>query len=202
VTFRNSKRFQHQKELFVAAEGTYTGQFLYCGKKAQLVVGNVLPVGNMPEGSIICNVEAKLGDRGVLAKESGEYCILISHNPDTGFSRIKLPSGSKKTIPSGCRATVGQIAGGGRCDKPMLKAGANYHKFKVKRGATWPKVRGVAMNPVEHPHGGGNHQHIGHASTVRRNKPPGAKAGLIAARRTGRLRGQKGIQAAKAKEGN
>ena len=202
VTFRNSKRFQHQKELFVAAEGTYTGQFLYCGKKAQLVVGNVLPVGNMPEGSIICNVEAKLGDRGVLAKASGEYCILISHNPDTGFSRIKLPSGSKKTIPSGCRATVGQIAGGGRCDKPMLKAGANYHKFKVKRGATWPKVRGVAMNPVEHPHGGGNHQHIGHASTVRRNKPPGAKAGLIAARRTGRLRGAKGIQAAKAKEGN
>ena len=98
MTFRNSKRFQHQKELFVAAEGTYTGQFLYCGKKAQLVVGNVLPVGNMPEGTIICNVEAKLGDRGVLAKASGEYCILISHNPDTGFSRIKLPSGSKKTI--------------------------------------------------------------------------------------------------------
>ena len=98
MTFRNSKRYQHQKELFVAAEGTYTGQFLYAGKKAQLVVGNILPVGNMPEGSIICNVEAKLGDRGVLAKASGEYCILISHNPDTGFSRIKLPSGSKKTI--------------------------------------------------------------------------------------------------------
>ena len=126
----------HDKELFVAAEGIYTGQFLYCGKKAQLVVGNTLPIGSMPEGSIICNVEAKLGDRGVLAKASGEYCILISHNPDTGFSRIKLPSGSKKTIPSGCRGTIGQIAGGGRCDKPMLKAGANYHKFKVKRGAT------------------------------------------------------------------
>ena len=169
MTFRNTKRFQHDKELFVAAEGTYTGQFLYCGKKAQLVVGNILPVGSMPEGTIICNVEQKLGDRGVLAKASGEYCILISHNPDTGFSRIKLPSGSKKTIPSGCRATVGQIAGGGRCDKPMLKAGANYHKFKVKRNC-WPKVRGVAMNPVEHPHGGGNHQHIGHASTVRRKQ--------------------------------
>ena len=73
----------HDKELFVAAEGIYTGQFLYCGKKAQLVVGNTLPIGSMPEGSIICNVEAKLGDRGVLAKASGEYCILISHNPDT-----------------------------------------------------------------------------------------------------------------------
>jgi ribosomal protein L2 len=52
-----------------------------------------------------------------------------------------------------------------------------------------PQVRGVAMNPVEHPHGGGNHQHIGHASTVRRSAPPGQKVGLIAARRTGRLRG-------------
>jgi len=50
VTFRHTKRYAHQKELFVAAEGTYTGQFVYCGKKAQLVVGNILPVGQMPEG--------------------------------------------------------------------------------------------------------------------------------------------------------
>eukprot|EP00951_Prasinocladus_malaysianus_P048712 scaffold661471_cov60-Prasinocladus_malaysianus.AAC.1 len=70
----------------------------------------------------------------------------------------------------------------------MLKAGASYHKYKAKRNS-WPKVRGVAMNPVEHPHGGGNHQHIGHASTVRRDCPPGKKVGLIAARRTGRLKG-------------
>ena len=56
--------------------------------------------------------------------------------------------------------------------------------------ACLPQVRGVAMNPVEHPHGGGNHQHIGHASTVRRDAPPGQKVGLIAARRTGRLKGK------------
>jgi len=200
VTFRNTRRFAHQKELFVAAEGTYTGQFIYAGKKAQLVVGNIMPVSAMPEGSIICNVESKLGDRGVLAKASGEYCILISHNLETGFSRIKLPSGAKKTIPSGCRATVGQVSGGGRCDKPLLKAGTAYHKYRVKRNS-WPKVRGVAMNPVEHPHGGGNHQHIGHSSTVRGDAPAGKKVGLIAARRTGRLRGVAGILAAKAKEG-
>ena len=200
VTFRNTRRYAHQKELFVAAEGTYTGQFIYAGKKAQLVVGNIMPVSAMPEGSIICNVESKLGDRGVLAKASGEYCILISHNLETGFSRIKLPSGAKKTIPSGCRATVGQISGGGRCDKPLLKAGTAYHKYRVKRNS-WPKVRGVAMNPVEHPHGGGNHQHIGHSSTVRGDAPAGKKVGLIAARRTGRLRGVAGILAAKAKEG-
>ncbi|KAK4754077.1 hypothetical protein SAY87_002181 [Trapa incisa] len=119
----------------------------------------------------------------------------IIHDP--GLSIIKLPSGSKKIVPSGCRAMIGQVAGGGRTEKPLLKAGNAYHKFRVKRNC-WPKVRGVAMNPVEHPHGGGNHQHIGHASTVRRDAPPGQKVGLIAARRTGRLRGQAAATAAKA----
>ncbi|KAK4792558.1 hypothetical protein SAY86_022993 [Trapa natans] len=113
------------------------------------------------------------------------------------LQNIKLPSGSKKIVPSGCRAMIGQVAGGGRTEKPLLKAGNAYHKFRVKRNC-WPKVRGVAMNPVEHPHGGGNHQHIGHASTVRRDAPPGQKVGLIAARRTGRLRGQAAATAAKA----
>lgn len=68
----------------------------------------------------------------------------------------------------------GIVAGGGRIDKPMLKAGRAYYKYKAKRNC-WPKVRGVAMNPVEHPHGGGNHQHIGKASTVRRDTPAGRK---------------------------
>merc|ERR1712043_7525 len=111
---------------------------------------------------------------------------------DTKRIRVKLPSGTKKVIPSANRATVGIVAGGGRIDKPMLKAGRAYHKYKVKRNS-WPKVRGAAMNPVEHPHGGGNHQHIGHASTCRRDAPPGQKCGLIAARRTGRIRGRAAI---------
>ncbi|KAJ0111576.1 hypothetical protein Patl1_02108 [Pistacia atlantica] len=147
--------------------------------------------------AVVCNVEHHVGDRGVFARSSGDYAVVISHNPDNGTSRIKLPSGAKKIVPSGCRAMVGQVAGGGRTEKPLLKAGNAYHKFRVKRNC-WPKVRGVAMNPVEHPHGGGNHQHIGHASTVRRDAPPGQKVGLIAARRTGRLRGQAAATAAKA----
>ena len=85
---------------------------------------------------------------------------------------------------------IGIVAGGGRIDKPILKAGRAYHKYKAKRNC-WPKVRGVAMNPVEHPHGGGNHQHIGKASTVKRGTSAGRKIGLIAARRTGRIRGGK-----------
>merc|ERR1711964_670858 len=151
--------------------------------------GNVLPLGEMPEGTIVCNVEGKAGDRGAFARASGNYATVISHSEDQK-TRIKLPSGIKKSVPSTCRAMVGIVAGGGRLDKPLLKAGNAYHKYKVKRNC-WPKVRGVAMNPVEHPHGGGNHQHIGHPTTMSRDAVAGQKVGLIAARRTGRKRGTK-----------
>merc|ERR1711881_746485 len=190
VHFRDPYRYKVKKELFVAAEGMYTGQFVYCGKKSQLTVGNIMPVGCMPEGTIVSNLEEKAGDRGRIARASGNYATVIAHNPETKRTRVKLPSGTKKVIPSANRAMVGIVAGGGRIDKPMLKAGRAYHKYKVKRNC-WPKVRGVAMNPVEHPHGGGNHQHIGKASTVMRGTSAGRKVGLIAARRTGRLRGSK-----------
>ncbi|KAJ3403775.1 60S ribosomal protein L2A [Chytridiales sp. JEL 0842] len=193
VVFRDPYRFKQREELFIATEGLFTGQFVYAGKKASLNVGNVLPVGAMPEGTIICNVESRVGDRGSLARVSGNYATIIGHNPDEGKTRIKLPSGSKKVIASSCRAVVGIVAGGGRIDKPLLKAGAAHHKFRVKRNS-WPKTRGVAMNPVDHPHGGGNHQHIGHASTVSRYAPAGQKVGLIAARRTGLLRGSKKLK--------
>eukprot|EP00742_Colponemidia_sp_Colp-10_P000004 GILJ01000005.1.p1 GENE.GILJ01000005.1~~GILJ01000005.1.p1 ORF type:complete len:259 (-),score=27.56 GILJ01000005.1:133-909(-) len=190
VAFRDPYRYKIRKETFVCAEGMHTGQFIYAGKKAQLNVGNVLPVSAMPEGTVVCNVEAKQGDRGVLGRTSGSYVTVIGHSDNGDKTRIRLPSGSRKTIPSTARAMVGIVAGGGRIDKPMLKAGNAYHKYKAKRNC-WPYVRGVAMNPVEHPHGGGNHQHIGHPSTVRRDAPPGAKVGLIAARRTGVIRGGK-----------
>jgi len=192
VNFRNPYKYKTDKEVFIAAEGMYSGQFLYAGKKASLTVGNVLPLASMPEGTIICNVEAKAGDRGSLSRASGNYATIISHNPDEKITRVRLPSGAKKTISSACRAMVGIVAGGGRIDKPLLKAGNAYWKYKAKRN-DWPRVRGVAMNPVDHPHGGGNHQHIGHPSTVRRDAPHGQKVGLIAARRTGRLRGTKTV---------
>merc|ERR1719311_880145 len=99
--------------------------------------------------------------------------MIVGHSDDGKKSRIRLPSGSRKSVPSTCRAVVGIVAGGGRMDKPVLKAGNSFHKYRVKRNC-WPKVRG-----------GGNHQHVGHPTTVARCSPPGAKVGLIAARRTG-----------------
>jgi len=189
VVFKDPYKYKKQKMSFIAAEGIFSGQFLYCGAKAKLNVGNVLPLSAMPEGTVISNIEIRAGDRGKISRASGTYCTIITQLEENNATQIRLPSGIKKTIASDCRATVGIVAGGGRLDKPMLKAGRAYHKYRVKRNC-WPKVRGVAMNPVEHPHGGGNHQHIGHASTCRRDAPPGQKAGLIAARRTGRIRGR------------
>ena len=61
----------------------YTGQFVYCGRKANLQIGNILPVGTMPEGTVVSNLEEKPGDRGKLARASGNYATVISHNPDT-----------------------------------------------------------------------------------------------------------------------
>lgn len=153
----------------------------------------MLPLESMPEGTIVCNIEEKAGDRGALARTSGNYATVIGHNIDDGTTRIKLPSGSKKVVASNCRAAIGIVAGGGRMDKPLLKAGRAYHKYKAKRNC-WPVTRGVAMNPVDHPHGGGNHQHVGHATTVSRYAPAGKKVGLIAARRTGLLRGTKKVR--------
>lgn len=193
VVFRDPYRFKLRTETFIATEGLSTGSFIYVGKKAALQVGNVLPLAATPEGTIVCNVEEKAGDRGTLARTSGNYATVIGHDHDSGKTRIRLPSGAKKTVSSIARCTVGIVAGGGRIDKPMLKAGRAHHKFRVKRNC-WPKTRGVAMNPVDHPHGGGNHQHIGKASTVPRNAVAGQKAGLIAARRTGLIRGTQKIK--------
>merc|ERR1711957_345231 len=164
VVFRDAYKYKHRTEYFIAVEGMYTGMFVYAGLKANLQVGSIMPVNQMPEG------------------------IVIGHSEDGKKSRVRLPSGVRKTILGRCRAMIGVIAGGARCDKPLLKANAAYYKAKAKR-KNWPRVRGVAMNPVEHPHGGGNHQHVGHPTTTRRDAPRGQKCGLIAARRTGLIRG-------------
>ena len=145
VNFRDPYRYKINKETFVAAEGMYTGQFVYAGKKATLTIGNVLPLSSLPEGTIICNVEEKVGDRGGLARTSGNYATIIGQNADAGKTRIRLPSGSKKVVSDECRAMVGIVAGGGRTDKPIMKAGRAYYKFKAKRNC-WPRVRGNCMN--------------------------------------------------------
>lgn len=120
VTFRDAYRFKQHTETFIANEGMYTGQFVYAGKNAALTVGNILPLGSIPEGTIVSNVEEKAGDRGALGRTSGNYVTVIGHNADEGKTRIKLPSGAKKIVSSQARGMIGIVAGGGRTDKPLL----------------------------------------------------------------------------------
>lgn len=190
VMFRDPYKFKQRIEYFVAAEGMYTGQFVYAGKKASLSIGNILPLRNIPEGTNVCNIEHRAGDRGEYARASGTSATVIGHSVSGRKTRIRLPSGARKIVKSTCRAMIGIVAGGGRTDKPILKAGRAYHKAKARRHM-WPWVKGVCMNPVEHPNGGGNHQHLGHPSTIARDTPHGRKVGLVAARRTGRNRGSR-----------
>jgi len=191
VIFRDPYHYKHRTEFFVAAEGMYSGQYVFVGKKAALAIGNVLPLSAIPDGTIVCNVEGAINDKGQFARASGTSAIVIGRSEESGKVRIRLPSGDRKTVPSECRAMIGVVAGGGRVDKPIMKAGVQFHKYHAKRHI-WPRVRPVAMNPVDHRFGGGNHQHLGRPATISRFAPPGRKVGKIAARRTGLVRGGKG----------
>jgi large subunit ribosomal protein L2 len=171
-----------EKGLMPALEGMKVGDEVACGVEAEITRGNTLPLANIPEGTPISNVENLPGDGGKFIRASGSYGLVIAHDVDKAV--IQLPSGELKTLDPRCRATIGIIAGGGRVDKPILKAGKMWHVLKPT-ARYWPKVRKVAMNPVDHPHGGGSRR-PGKPASVSRNAPPGQKVGLIAPRRTGR----------------
>jgi large subunit ribosomal protein L2 len=165
----------------VVPEGVYEGQPTQIGDQAAVEIGNVLPIGKIPEGTMVCNIELSPGDGGKLVRSSGAYATIISHSPDGTI--VKLPSKRTKYINDLCRATVGVISGAGRTEKPFLKAGSKFHLMKAK-GHLYPRTRGIAMIAACHPFGsskkGGRK-----VTTVGRNAPPGQKVGLIAARSAG-----------------
>ncbi|PSP80208.1 50S ribosomal protein L2 [Halobacteriales archaeon QS_1_68_20] len=172
-----------ERRLVLAAEGVAVGEDLQVGISAAIEPGNTLPLAEIPEGVPVCNVEAQPGDGGKYARASGVSATLITHDRDAAV--VQLPSGEIKRMDPQCRATIGVVAGGGRTEKPFVKAGNKYHNVKG-RGTVWPRVRGVAMNAVDHPFGGGGRQHPGRPKSVSKNAPPGRKVGDISSRRTGK----------------
>lgn len=181
-------KFQDGYQTYIIpAEGINIGGKLEYGATAEIKEGNTLPLEFIPMRTPVFNIEIRMGDGGKLVRASGGSAILDSKTEK--WAIIKLPSGNLKKIPLEARATVGVVAGGGRVSKPFLKAGNKYHAKKAK-GTKYPRVRGVAMSAVNHPHGGGHHQSPHQPTTVSRHAPPGAKIGLIAARRTGLKRGR------------
>jgi large subunit ribosomal protein L2 len=171
------------QRLVLAPEGVGVGDEVQVGVSAAIESGNTLPLAEIPEGVPICNVESNQGDGGKFARASGVNASLMSHERNVAV--VQLPSGEVKRLDPQCRATIGVVAGGGRTEKPMVKAGNKHHKMQA-RGTKWPTVRGVAMNAVDHPFGGGGRQHPGKPKSISRNAPPGRKVGDISSRRTGR----------------
>jgi large subunit ribosomal protein L2 len=172
-----------EERLMLVPEGVQTDQIIQCGISVPVEPGNTLTLSEIPEGIPLCNIESQPGDGGKFARASGMYGILIAH--DVGKTIVQLPSGKMKHLNPKCRAVIGVVAGGGRTEKPFCKAGKKFHRMRV-RATKWPTSRGVAMNVVDHPFGGGGQQHPGRPKTVARGTPPGRKVGSIAARRTGR----------------
>ena len=180
-------------EYLIAAEGINLGQTIEVGTKAKISIGNVSFLKDLPEGCPIFNIELIPGDGGKLVKSSGLYALVMTKEKEKVF--VKLPSGKIIPMKPGARATIGCISGGGRQEKPFIKAGKKFHAMKA-RSRPYPSVRGVAMNPVDHPFGGSQH-HPGKSKSTPRSAPSGRKVGAIASKRTGTGRKKKNIKQVK-----
>jgi len=123
------------------------GQAIESGPAADIRPGNALPLERIPNGTVVHNVELKPGKGGQMARSAGSGIQLVAK--DDGFAVLRLPSGEMRRVPLSCRATVGQV---GNVDHENISSGkAGRSRWLGKR----PTVRGSAMNPVDHPHGGG-----------------------------------------------
>ncbi|MCI4368822.1 MAG: 50S ribosomal protein L2 [Thermoplasmata archaeon] len=150
--------------------------------------GSILELARIPDGTLISNIEVNPFDGGRLVRAAGTGALVTAHSGKE--VTIQLPSGVLKTLLATCRAQVGSVAGGGRLERPIIKAGKKVWAYRTLAKQPF-KVRGVAMNPVNHPHGGGAHQHVGRPSTVSSGTWPGAKVGRFS-RSQRRKRQQRG----------
>ena len=168
--------FGEEEHWVLAHDGARVGQEVSMGTRTAVAAGNTMPLGSMPEGTMVYNVEGQPGDGGKFVRTAGTAATVVSQGTRT---ILLLPSGKFKEFNRNCLATVGMVAGGGHKEKPFAKSGKKFHAYGAKSKAYF-KVKGVAMNPVNHPHGGGSHPHVGTQSSVGRNTPPGRKVGRLA----------------------
>jgi large subunit ribosomal protein L2 len=136
-----------EKRYILAPKGLKVGDRVMSGEEAEIRVGNVLPLGKIPLGTEVHNVELKPGRGGQLVRGAGTAAQLMAKEGQ--YAQLKLPSGEVRMIRTDCRATIGQV---GNLDHISISLGKAGRKRWLGRR---PKVRGVAMNPVDHPMGGG-----------------------------------------------
>ncbi len=135
------------KSYILAPQRLSVGDVIISGPKADIKPGNALPLSNIPIGTIIHNVELKPGKGGQIARSAGTYVQLVGR--DQAYSILRLNSGEQRMTRSECMATIGAVSNPDNKNIKLAKAGRS--RWLGKR----PSVRGVAMNPIDHPHGGG-----------------------------------------------
>jgi len=131
----------------LAPQRLKVGDTVLAGEKVDVKPGNAMPLKNVPVGTIVHNVELKPGKGGQLARSAGTYLQLVGR--DSGYAQLKLPSGEVRLVRGECMATIGAVSNPDQMNINLGKAGRN--RWLGVR----PSVRGVAMNPIDHPHGGG-----------------------------------------------
>ena len=131
----------------IAPQRLRAGDEIVAGEKVDLKPGNASPLRGLPIGAMIHNIELKPGKGGQIARSAGAYAQLVGR--DAGYAQIRLGSGELRMVQDSCMATVGAVSNPDHMNEVLGKAGRNRHKGRR------PHVRGVAMNPVDHPHGGG-----------------------------------------------
>jgi large subunit ribosomal protein L2 len=173
----------YDKEIFYipACKGMVEGQKIsFEGKEVK--EGNIMKLGDIPIKTYIYDIESRPGDGGMFIKTAGSSAIVNRIMGDFVF--VAMPSKKEKKFNKKCRAVIGVIAGAGRLDKPLVKAGKNFY-IKKTRNKLWPRTSAVKMNAIDHPFGSGRGKRI-KSKIAKRNAPPGARVGLIRPRRTGR----------------
>tara|TARA_Y100000310_G_scaffold265631_1_gene276776 strand:- start:10546 stop:11244 length:699 start_codon:yes stop_codon:yes gene_type:complete len=176
-----AKMVNKEKKIFYnfAANLLYVGQIINGGGNN---FGDIARIGDLKNGVEVFNIENRPKDGGKFVRTAGNAATII--NKEKGIVRIKMPSKEEKKFDVNCRATIGRIAGDGRMDKPILKAGKKFFIMKSK-SKLWPRTSAVKMNAIDHPFGSGRGKRI-KSKIAKRNAPPGKKVGLIRPRRTGR----------------
>jgi len=136
-----------EKRYILAPNGLRVGDVLSAGPEAEIRVGNALPLANIPLGSIVHNIELQAGRGGVLVRSAGNQAQIVARGGN--YASIRMPSGEQRLVHVRCMATLGQVGNVEHSLEVIGKAGRNRHLGRR------PSVRGSVMNPVDHPHGGG-----------------------------------------------
>jgi large subunit ribosomal protein L2 len=136
-----------EKRYILSPLGLTVGRMVVSGPEADILVGNALPLKNIPAGTVVHNIELRPGKGAQMARAAGTQAQLVSK--EGGFALLKLPSGEIRRVDVGCMATVGQVGNVDHENVSLGKAGRKRWLGKT------PHNRGVSMNPVDHPHGGG-----------------------------------------------